>query len=57
MKMPILPKWVPMACPPCANWGDIYDVVPDNERRWTFVIDIAVVAGALGFLGLLYWIM
>lgn len=44
-----LPKWVPQASRPF-SWGETWDAMSENERRWSGIMDAVILVGGLSFI-------
>jgi hypothetical protein len=43
-----LPTWVPRISRPFdPDRAAVFDVMTDDEKRWSFLVDVAIVAGVL----------
>lgn len=44
-----LPTWVPRISRPWnEDWRDTFDAMSDNEKRWSFVVDVIICAVVIG---------
>ena len=46
-----LPTWIPMVARPSnREWAETWDAMSENERRWSFLVDISMVFAFVFFL-------